>query len=173
MVAVTEDADWVDAPLEPTEIISRLEALPLTGSDEVSRRITRLRQELMAQCQRLHGNHNWHLQLKTATPNVVTVYCSTCPANLDDVWTGKTAQIHMDLPTFRVVDGTHNAAEDVDMPLDVYVRESQNFSRGSNGSIGYVGGETEVRVSPRGQQQLPGPPEVPSTRGTGWCSPSP
>lgn len=123
------------------------------------------RRELIDQCVQLHGTHDWRLHLDPDTPQLVEVYCGNCPAQLHDVWPGAIRYLHLDVPGYRVVDGTHTAQTVTDVPIDVFIRESSSFSMQSMS----FATEFEVQIQFKGTA-LPSGVEP---TGTGWCAPSP
>jgi hypothetical protein len=125
---------------------------------------TGARQQLIDNCVQLNGTHDWRLHLNPDTPDVVEVYCGNCPAQLDDVWSGALRYLHLQLPGFSVVDGQHTATELVDQPLDIFIRESQQFDVGTMS----FSSEFEVQAQLKGAALPTG-----EGTGTGWCAPSP
>lgn len=108
------------------------------------------RQQRIAECR----DHIWHLLLHPATPNRVQVYCYWCPASINDIWLGTTDQIYMEMGDFTVVAGTHTATHEVDMPIDIFRRESFIWRNGS------LHKEDAVQVQPLTTGISDGPPNA-------------
>lgn len=146
MVAVTE-------ALEPDEIL-------------ISLRDFASRQTLIDMC----GQHSWRLHLNPETPDWVEIYCQKCPSSLNDVWAGAIGMVHIQIAEYTVVDGTHTATMLVDVPIDVYVRESKVMDRRTFEFVNELSVDIQFRAAALTAQATE---EEAEGTGTGWCAPSP
>lgn len=109
--------------------------------------------------------HQWRLFLVPGQPT--EVYCSQCPAGIDDIWDDASAFLHIKLPGFSVDGRVHTAPAVVDWRVDLYIRESSSLSMRTMS----FEREFEIQVRPHAGQwptlQIEGP-----ASGTGWCAPS-
>lgn len=116
--------------------------------------------------------HVWCLVLYPELPNEVEVSCAVCDVSIETVWDGVIPYIHMEMGDFTVDGGRHTATRFVELPLDIFIRESFVYSLQEHDFVK----EMEVQITPR-LPELSATAEEVSTKelegGTGWCAPSP